>query len=141
MVDAGSDTTLIDRYGRTVLNIALLKEFQDVAKILGLEENHVGNSSEKYKLNDHPLNELPSPNGTGGFSSDVETILSSRTLAKSQVKVSLPEFLNATEDDLFRMGIPFHHDRMKLLKYTIHRYHLKPWKKSSMPAISMRNKK
>ncbi|KAK6640940.1 hypothetical protein RUM44_012638 [Polyplax serrata] len=141
LVDAGSDTTLIDRYGRTVLNIALLKEFQDVAKILGLEENHVGNSSEKYKLNDHPLNELPSPNGTGGFSSDVETILSSRTLAKSQVKVSLPEFLNATEDDLFRMGIPFHHDRMKLLKYTIHRYHLKPWKKSSMPAISMRNKK
>lgn len=145
LVDAGIDLTLKNRYERTALDIALLKNFEEVAAILGyIDENKFMKYEALKDSVSKILDALPAPCGSGGFSCDVQDILKSllpfkKTEEDKEKKVSLPEFLNFNENDLCDIGIPFQCDRLKVLKYTIHEYHLCPWKKSSMPQFPQDN--
>ena len=140
LIDSGIKLDLVNRYDKTALDFALLKQCESIAKLLGFTETKV----EDNKVKTHDLfdifNELPLPSGKEGFKSEVKSIINCLPhLESSEFTFGLYEFLTATEKDLQKAGVLFDYDRKLLKKYTIHQYHLTPWKNSSMPSITSEN--
>lgn len=139
---AEADTTLKDfRHDMTAAGIAEAKNFKDICEVLGHAET-APSEPIVYRVPDPLidfLSELPDSSGNGGFSSDVKYILSGVGLVGLYYKLnkdfSLPDFLNATDKDLFEGGVKFAPTRRKILLRGIHKFHLQPWKKSSIHQI------
>lgn len=137
LINVGSDLSIKDINERTPLKFALDCNMTNVAKLLGYT-----NEIQEYENNnliipsyEDILNEVWKTK-TYSFYLDVENTLGFSVCRNKQKKVTLTQFLNCNEQDLYDMGFIFSHDRKKILKFLIHVYHLQPWKKSSMPLVS-----
>lgn len=141
LLSAGINESLRElRNGYTALDIALAKNLIEIAELLGHSESYPEVEVEvqrKDPLNEF-LSELPDELGNGGFNEDVRHMLSGVGVVnihdKLNKKISLPDFLNTTDAELFEIGVKFAPTRKKILN-SIHKYHLHPWKKTSMHEI------
>lgn len=139
---AGADISLKEcRHDMTAVDIAEAKNLKELSDILGLADSSPAEPVVYKKpdpLRDF-LSELPDDLGNGGFSNDVKYILSGVGLVNLYNKLNknfnLPDFLNATDKDLFDAGVKFAPTRRKILLRGIHKFHLQPWKKTSMHQI------
>ncbi|EEB14692.1 ankyrin repeat, SAM and basic leucine zipper domain-containing protein, putative [Pediculus humanus corporis] len=112
LIDSGIKLDLVNRYDKTALDFALLKQCESIAKLLGFTETKV----EDNKVKTHDLfdifNELPLPSGKEGFKSEVKSIINCLPhLESSEFTFGLYEFLTATEKDLQKAGVLFDYDR------------------------------
>lgn len=143
LLSAGVNVHLKDiRYEITAVEIALQKNLMEIAELLGHAQPLPTGPAETEKfdpLQDF-LSELPDESGNGGFSNEIRFILSGVGLVnvydKLNKKISLPDFLNITDVELFNIGVKFAPTRRKILLRGVHIYHLQPWKKSSMHQIT-----
>lgn len=142
LLNANANTDLVAGFDQqTPLDIALVKNLLDIAKLFGYEPEELPQAPSPARYSD-PLEtfllQLPNEMGEGGFSSDVKYIFNGvglERLFKYLKRVpSLPEFLNITDQELAELGIKLTPSRFKLLR-GVHRFHLQPWKRSSIHQV------